>query len=276
MTKEDKSKKTFSTGEISKQLQITFKTLRYYDDIGLLQPKYRNLQNGYRYYDEDDIAKLLGIKYLQSSGIPLSKIKTFFQIDDFREIISFFDETIREREAAIRNEEIAKDNLIAWKTLLSEGEKYLSMKKIPFEIKKMREIKTHSISVSKKTSQSLRDEADSESPILYGPAYLEIESLESFLAGEETLRFRHMEINPRCLEGNDYSVLGGYPVASGIHRGPHDRIIDTYKKLLAWTEQQRLAVRGTAIERAVIDVQTTADVNRHITEIMLPLLPQNE
>ena len=39
-----------SIGEFSKICQVSAKTLRYYDEIGLLRPEEINPENGYRYY----------------------------------------------------------------------------------------------------------------------------------------------------------------------------------------------------------------------------------
>ena len=38
-----------SIGEFSKICQVSAKTLRYYDEIGLLRPEEINPENGYRY-----------------------------------------------------------------------------------------------------------------------------------------------------------------------------------------------------------------------------------
>ncbi len=40
-----------SIGEFSKISHLTMKTLRYYDEIGLLKPAFIDPKNGYRYYD---------------------------------------------------------------------------------------------------------------------------------------------------------------------------------------------------------------------------------
>ncbi|MBS7021417.1 MAG: MerR family DNA-binding transcriptional regulator, partial [Firmicutes bacterium] len=38
-------------GEFSKLCQVSTKTLRYYEEIGLIFPSQINSENGYRYYD---------------------------------------------------------------------------------------------------------------------------------------------------------------------------------------------------------------------------------
>ena len=48
----------FTIGEISKLSRISLKTLRYYDEIGLLKPKYVNQENNYRYYSIEQLTTI--------------------------------------------------------------------------------------------------------------------------------------------------------------------------------------------------------------------------
>lgn len=60
--------------ELSDITQVSIRMLRHYDKIGLLKPSYR-ADNGYRYYNVDDLAKLQQIIALKSFGFTLSSIK---------------------------------------------------------------------------------------------------------------------------------------------------------------------------------------------------------
>ena len=40
----------FTIGEMAKLFQTNIRTLRYYDEIGLLKPEWRDDNSGYRYY----------------------------------------------------------------------------------------------------------------------------------------------------------------------------------------------------------------------------------
>ena len=51
-------------GEFSKICNVTTKTLRYYDEIGLLKPSIVNGHNGYRYYDVQQLKTILLITKL--------------------------------------------------------------------------------------------------------------------------------------------------------------------------------------------------------------------
>ena len=60
--------------ELSNMTQVSVRMLRHYDKIGLLKPSYRR-DNGYRYYNANDIAKLQQIIALKSFGFTLTSIK---------------------------------------------------------------------------------------------------------------------------------------------------------------------------------------------------------
>lgn len=57
----------YQIGEISKLCNIPIKTLRYYNEIGLLIPEKTDLDSGYRYYSHKQLVLVLVIKqFLQS------------------------------------------------------------------------------------------------------------------------------------------------------------------------------------------------------------------
>ena len=53
-----------SIGEFSKICKVSTKTLRYYDEIGLIKPSKINQENGYRYYSIEQLETMLLIKRL--------------------------------------------------------------------------------------------------------------------------------------------------------------------------------------------------------------------
>lgn len=66
-------------GELADRLDITPRTVRYYERLGLLQPA-RRTDKGYRYYDESAIARLRRIRRLQGVGFSLAQIGQIIDI----------------------------------------------------------------------------------------------------------------------------------------------------------------------------------------------------
>lgn len=61
-------------GEFSTLTQISIKTLRHYDEIGLLKPMHVDVETGYRYYSASQLPRLHRILALRDLGFPLSRI----------------------------------------------------------------------------------------------------------------------------------------------------------------------------------------------------------
>lgn len=64
----------FKIGDFSKLSQVSSKTLRYYDDIGLLKPAQVDRFSGYRYYTVDQLPRLNRIVALKELGFSLDQI----------------------------------------------------------------------------------------------------------------------------------------------------------------------------------------------------------
>lgn len=69
----------FSIGMFSKINKITTKTLRYYEDIGLLKPEYVDEFTKYRYYTTEQLPKLHQIITLKQMGLSLVEIKEILE-----------------------------------------------------------------------------------------------------------------------------------------------------------------------------------------------------
>ena len=62
-------------------MNVSVRTLRYYDEIGLLHPAGVDAANAYRYYDEQSVAQLRDILFLRELGLSLKQIPTFLASD---------------------------------------------------------------------------------------------------------------------------------------------------------------------------------------------------
>ncbi len=68
-------------GEFSRIGQISIKTLRYYDTIGLLKPHQIDPITGYRYYSFDLLPRLNRILALKELGLSLEQINQLLTDD---------------------------------------------------------------------------------------------------------------------------------------------------------------------------------------------------
>lgn len=68
-------------GQLAATTGFTPKTLRYYEDVGLLRPTRRS-ESGYRLYDDAAIDRLRFVRRAQSLGLRLNDVRRILEISD--------------------------------------------------------------------------------------------------------------------------------------------------------------------------------------------------
>ena len=71
-------------GEVAKRTELPAKTIRYYEDIGLVKPG--RGENGYRSFSEDDLHKLAFLGRARGLG---------FSIEDCRKLLALYEDQAR-------------------------------------------------------------------------------------------------------------------------------------------------------------------------------------
>lgn len=69
--------KYLSIGKVSKLKNVSIKSLRYYDEIGVFVPSYVNRSTNYRYYTEEQLPMLDVISTCIELGIPLKSLENY-------------------------------------------------------------------------------------------------------------------------------------------------------------------------------------------------------
>jgi MerR family transcriptional regulator, copper efflux regulator len=72
-------------GLVAKESGVPIKTIRYYEELGLLKASGRT-EGGFRLFHSDVLARLNFIKRAQSLGLSLSEIKEFLNVHDDGEL----------------------------------------------------------------------------------------------------------------------------------------------------------------------------------------------
>ena len=112
--------KQLRIGTLAKQTGLTVGTLRYYSDLGVLQPVQRG-ENGYRYYSQDAGKQIEFIKKAQAIGFTLEEIKTILNVRDRGEqpcslVQSLLATKIAQLETQIGKMTLFKQELEAYQT----------------------------------------------------------------------------------------------------------------------------------------------------------------
>ncbi len=75
-------KDLISIGKMAEMNHLTVATLRLYDELGLLSPRWKDPESGYRYYDITQNARLDMIAYMKELGMSLAEIADVLRRED--------------------------------------------------------------------------------------------------------------------------------------------------------------------------------------------------
>jgi DNA-binding transcriptional MerR regulator len=64
-------------GELAKKSGVSVRSIRYYEELGLLKPSGHS-EGGFRLYHDEDLNRLDVIKYLKLLGLSLNEVKQIF------------------------------------------------------------------------------------------------------------------------------------------------------------------------------------------------------
>ncbi|MDY0830134.1 MerR family transcriptional regulator [Microbacterium sp. BG28] len=72
---------TMRIGEVAERTELSFRTLRHYDEIGLVPPSART-DGGFRLYTEHDVARILLIRRMKPLGFTLDEMRELLEVVD--------------------------------------------------------------------------------------------------------------------------------------------------------------------------------------------------
>ena len=107
-------------GEFSQMMQVTVKTLRHYEQKGLLLPDEVDEWTGYRYYSIEQMQKLNTIRDLQQLGFSLDEIKELYDYGSYTPSIRKITEKIRETDEQLKLLLARRRQLLDWRNSRKE------------------------------------------------------------------------------------------------------------------------------------------------------------
>ena len=106
--------------EISRSMNISTRTLRYYEQIGLIESVKKD-DYAYRTYDEDTVRRLQQILVLRKLRIPLKQIALILQSENTAAIIDAFQQNLAEVDDEITALSTIRDIISTFITRLNES-----------------------------------------------------------------------------------------------------------------------------------------------------------
>jgi len=72
---------TLHIGAVATRTELSLRTLRHYDEVGLVRPSARS-EGGFRLYTEDDVERLLLVRRMKPLGFTLEEMAELLEITD--------------------------------------------------------------------------------------------------------------------------------------------------------------------------------------------------
>lgn len=275
-----RSKMKFKIGEFSKLCQVTVKTLRHYEEIGLLVPFEVDEWTGYRYYDIGQLRQMNRIVYLKQLGFSLEEIAELFdegkEYPDAESIKSKIERCKTEIERLTKR----RTELARLENLLHKREKLMEKvfeKSLPSGV-----FATHRRKVS--SYQELFDLC----PNIIGPEMhrlgcecptpgycFTVEYQEEYGVDIDIEYFEAVTRKGEDSEVIKFKELFEVPLALCIsHYGAYEKMPETFAELYAYAEANGYETSDRPRFRYIDGIWNKESADEWLTEIQLPVKRQ--
>lgn len=242
----------YRIGAFSKICQVSVKTLRHYDRIGLLKPTEVDRFTGYRYYDRSQLERMLLIQRLKRFGFSLEEVQALLSCKG--DILH--DALIQQREKLrVRQQELGMTihDLTLYLSALERTGNEMSIQSNT-EIKLLETAPMPVVSVR-------RTMAVDDWGRWYGTLF-ERAGTERFTPNGVVGAMYHDEEFDRSASDTELflgvaetekadRVIEAQTCALAVHKGGYSTLPETYAALVAWIEEH-----GYALDGAPYDVYT--------------------
>ncbi|WP_306362251.1 MerR family transcriptional regulator [Nocardia sp. CC227C] len=93
---------TLQIGQVAERTELSIKTIRHYDDVGLVTPSARST-GGFRLYTDADVRRLMVIRRMKPLGFTLAEMK------DLLDSLAVLDDTAASPDEHHRAAEVLRD-----------------------------------------------------------------------------------------------------------------------------------------------------------------------
>ena len=267
----------FKIGEFSKLSQVPVKTLRYYDQIGLLKPAQVDRFTNYRYYSATQLPRLNRILALKGLGLSLEQIGQLLDQhlspDQIRGMLRLKQVEIQEK----LNEENARLGRV--EQMLRQIELEEEMPKQDIVLK----------SIPPQSVIAVRDNIPTYGAInqLFGEAFAYLGQHQLQPVGPPIGLYHDQDfrdVNPdvevavpvakQAPEGERVKprqLLAVEEMACLVHKGGYDTIGGSYGQVMGWIEENGYQLAGPTREVYLQGPESGEDTSQYVTEIQVPV-----
>ncbi|NGP45661.1 MerR family transcriptional regulator [Bacillaceae bacterium SIJ1] len=282
----------YSIGKFSKICNIPVKTLRYYSEIGLLNPSYIDPVTNYRYYNYDKIQISKKIKLLKSCQFSLATIKEFIESPDHTQWQSILEHKMDELN---NQKEQISQQIEELSRLKAKIEKEASIIPGPLVSSCFMEHRQEVLvyTIREKINVTFIDQ-------LVKKLFDRIYAFNLEVTGKHMAIFHELDLDQKEVDveflipikgtsqKEDCAVLKGGTYACLTVKGPYSELGVGYERLIHWVNKQHLTPVGKAIEIYDIGLVSSKfnmkdiqpDLNKHpsefVTKICIRVIKNDE
>ncbi len=260
--------------------QVSMSALRYYDEIGLLQPVSVDPSTGYRYYKLDQLSRLHRILALKDVGLGLTQI---IQILDSEVSPETLEKMLRARRTELRRhiqeEQEQLAHIEARLQSLTQGEDFLSHEVILKSVKPLTVVSTRDVvaNFAQKVvfANNLLDflkryKIKVMGQVLY--LYYENEYINTDIDVEVAVPVERSSVDMLAEYSGQSVMLRELPavstMASTLHHGSPYMIEGAYHALGAWIEGNSYTITGTCRK---VCLRREGDFSEYLIEVQFPV-----
>lgn len=273
----NETEEMYTVGEVAKICQISRKTLRFYDQEGIISPDYVSTKNNYRYYNKDTLLSIAVIKYYKQMGFKLSEMKGINSKSSYY----YHEKNFRSKIIELKTEEKRiHDKLIElsdWYDLLHEAQTVskeytdtISIKYLNNETYCCLEQNFNYDYMDSILNIPWVNYLEENDQVITGPVILKFSSYTDKVAKtSRKATIMQKSVYQKQLVPCE-TVIGGV-FACAYHLGNLNNIDLTYKKIISWANDNAYECGPESYERYVVDYWTTKNPQKFVTEIMIPI-----
>ena len=260
-------------GEFSKICNVTTKTLRYYDEIGLLKPSIVNGHNGYRYYDVQQLKIILLINKLKKYGCSLEEIELILRDPCGEKLPRLIRRKQQQLQTQLENQQSVLQQLADDISKLEKGIDIMAY---------LDNIAVELVETAPRNILYTRQKMSIDEYCKYFGQLFETIAREKLTClGAPIAIYHDEEFNPAS---NDTEIaipiaeknsrtreLAGGLCAKGVHRGAYSELPSTYTRIVQWMEENGYQIAAPPYEIYVTDPAVIKSPDDYVTEIYFPI-----
>ncbi|MDO5329762.1 MAG: MerR family transcriptional regulator [Coriobacteriia bacterium] len=260
----------YKIGEFSKLAKTTIKTLRYYESQGLFEPAYVD-DNGYRYYEADQLLDLSKLVRYRQIGLSISDIKKIQGGEDLNNFLYVkaheLQETLQSHKYQLKMiDYLRREKVMEYNPVIKEMPEYVVYCKEGI-IKDFREASkfiTDSANECLATNPNIK---------CVKPDYCFVSYLDKEHKNHD-IKLRYCQAVEEAGVDNETIKFLSYPatkVISIYHKGHYDTLGEAYGFIMKYVEENGFDVTDLPREVYIDGIWNKDDPTDWLTEIQVPI-----